>query len=143
MVGTHLDSKQVCREVDMLEHKVLGMVRKALHMGCKVLGMEAHKLVCKVVAHMEVGTLGCKVVGKVLHRAPHMEVGILVCKALDKQACMVGDIRVCKVDKLEDMVHNNRYHNGWNSLSTRVLTHPKKATRLEFQVVFSLKDSLC
>jgi hypothetical protein len=67
----------------------------------------------------------------------------LVCKVLQIQACMVKDVLVCKARKLEGMVHNNRHHNGWNSLSTRVPRHPKKATRLIFPVVFSLKDSLC
>jgi hypothetical protein len=66
------------------------------------------------------------------------------CKVLGKQACMVlGSKRVGKARKLEGMVHNNRHRNCWNSLSTRVPRHPKKATRLIFPVVFSLKDSLC
>lgn len=62
------------------------------------------------------------------------------CKVLGKQACMVWGSRwVGKVHKLEDMVRNNYRRNCWNSPSTRVPRHPKKATRLIFLVVFSLK----
>jgi hypothetical protein len=148
----------VCKELGMVVRMEEGMVVRMEE------GMVAHKLACKEV-HMVVGTLACKEVRMVVHMvedmvvrvvegmAHHMEEdmavvrmvedNIVVCKVLDIQACMVGDIRVCKVHKLEGMVRNSRQNNGWNSLSTRVPRHPKKATRLIFPVVFSLKDSLC
>jgi hypothetical protein len=110
--------------------------------------MVVHIQVGKAVVH-RVGKLVGKAVGMVVRMASHMEdmVHMLedtpVCKVLHKQDCRLEDIWVCKVHKLEGMVHNNRQNNGWNSLSTRVPRHPKKATRLIFPVVFSLKDSLC
>jgi hypothetical protein len=159
MVEDMVARKLVCKVV---VHMVVGT------QACKELGMVedmvARRLVCKVVVRMVVGTLACKELGMVEDMvedmvlrmvedmALHMEEGMAVvrmvedtpvCKVLHIQACMAEGIRVCKVHKLEGMVHNNRQHNGWNSLSTRVPRHPKKATRLIFPVVFSLKDSLC
>ena len=92
-----------------------------------------------IALHMVEDTVVCKALGK---QDCSVE-DIWVCKVLHKQACIVEDIWAGKADKLEGMVHNNRHCNGWNSLSTRVPRHPKKATRLVFPVVFSLKDSLC
>ena len=141
--------KLVCKELHMVVGKLVRMVLDTLP--CKaldmVVGMVHHKLVCKQ-AHMVVGMLACKVVvgmveDMVLHMAPHMVVGKQVCKALGKQACMVVDKLVCMAYKREGMVHNNRQHNGWNSLSTRAPIHPIKATRPKFLVVFSSIDSLC
>lgn len=61
-----------------------------------------------------------------------------VCKALDIQSRTFADIRVGMVRKLVGKARNNHCYNGY-SLSKEVLKHPKKATRLRFPVVFSLK----
>lgn len=129
--------------VDMVVGMVVGM---ALHMVedmlvCVVEGkkacMAAGLRVC-----MSQRWLGLKEALRVC-MVLDMKVGKSFCKVLDKQACMAEDKWGGMVHKLVHMARCNRHYNDWHSLSKEVPKHPKKATRLIFPVVFSLKDSLC
>jgi hypothetical protein len=125
--------KVVGMELDMVEDMLL--VGMAVGMGME---LEPHKVV-----DMELDMVEDMRVGMALRMELDMVEDIRFCKVLDKQACRAEDILACKAHKWARKAGNNHHHSDWNSLSKEVPKHPKKATRLGFPVVFSLKDSLC
>jgi hypothetical protein len=139
MVQDREAGKQVCKAVDRVEGTPIGKGGEG-----RVEGMGRWTSVSKEVRMAE-GTPVDKKEGHMGEDTPFCMVEDTRVGKMEEDIpfYMGEDTLVCKVRKWEGMVRNSHYYNGWNSLSTRVPRHPKKATRLMFPVVFSLKDSLC